>query len=129
MIVRSVWSNVPVPEHSTSDEVCTIPNDSSTIQELFERAVRGQSLGGSYDEFEDDSIFDDIHDPDMQDPLLREANRLNVLEDVTVQSRELVKNSKRKKRQDTNAVKDTSSSSVGDLHKSESSGENIEGES
>lgn len=81
MDLRNIFSVVPVPEHSTTNEVITVPCDSPSIQELFERAARGESLGGSYDEFDDDSIFDDIHDPDMQDDLLRESIRKQQIED------------------------------------------------
>lgn len=82
MALRNIFSVVEVPEHSTNDEVVTIPGDATTIQELFERAARGESLGGSYDEFEEDSIFDDIHDPDMQDELLRESVRMEQVQSV-----------------------------------------------
>lgn len=113
MIVRSIWSDVPIPEHQTSDEIVTVPNDSTTIQELFERAARGESLGGSYDEFDDDSIFDDVHDPDLQDPLLRESMRLNTLEDVKDRERNLVQSLKKTKNKNRKSSKDSSSSEDG----------------
>lgn len=113
MIVRSIWSDVSIPEHQTSDEVITVPNDSTTIQELFERAARGESLGGSYDEFDDDSIFDDVHDPDLQDPLLRESMRLNTLEDVKDRERNLVQSIKKAKNKDRKSSKDSSTSEDG----------------
>lgn len=113
MIVRSIWSDVPIPEHRTSDEIVTVPNDSSTIQELFERAARGESLGGGYDEFDDDSIFDDVHDPDLQDPLLREANRLNVLEDVRNRATSMVGGTSKKKKTVRRPSENTASSEEG----------------
>lgn len=121
MKVRSCWTDVPVPEHTTSDEVVTVPNDSSTIQELFERAARGESINGSYDEFEDDSIFDDVHDPDMQDPLLREANKLNKLDDVIVQTRDLVTKRQRAKRENKTSSQTTPGSGSGNADESENS--------
>lgn len=127
MIVRSFWSNVPIPEHSTNDEVITVPNDSSTIQELFERAARGESLGGSYDEFEEDSAFDDVHDPDMQDPLLRQANRLNTIEDVAIQSRKLANNRKKKEGKDPKSTAITSPVAERDTDGSSNSGAHSEG--
>lgn len=77
-IVRSFWLGSSVPDNDTGDEVITEPDLSSSIQELFERAARGESLDGAYDEFSDDSeLINTLEDPDFQDPLLKKSYLMN----------------------------------------------------
>lgn len=82
MIVRNLWIGASIPEHHTSQEILTQPEDAMSISEMFEKAAKGESLNGLYDEFTDDSYFDTSHDPDMQDPLLREAMHLNEIDNI-----------------------------------------------
>lgn len=117
MIVKFFWNNTIPDGAHTSDELITVPEDSPSIQELFERAARGESLGGTYDEFDEDSeIVDRVHDPDLQDPLLREAMLNNDLETAKRGIGDISKKSQRSK----TASKNTSASKQVD--NSESSG-------
>lgn len=82
MDIKSFWKPAIVPAHSTSSEKLVQADDSISISEMFERAAKGESLGGAYDEYESDSFFDMSHDPEMQDPLLREAMQLETLNEI-----------------------------------------------
>lgn len=99
MDIRSLWMPADIPAHSTTDEKITVLQDSMSISELFERAARGESLEGFYDENEEDSYFDMSHDPDMQDPLLRESLQLEKNEDVKQQAITLSRSRKTSSRQ------------------------------
>lgn len=118
MALRNIFSVVEVPEHSTNDEVVTIPGDAATIQELFERAARGESLGGSYDEFDEDSVFDDIHDPDMQDELLRESLRMEQVQSVKDGIDSISHRRKSKSQKPKTDFEDTPSAGKGDAGRS-----------
>lgn len=113
-IIRTIWTGSVIPDHKTSNEVLTEPGMSSSIQELFERAARGESLGGSYDEFEDDSEFDIIHDPDYQDPLLIKSELLSTNERINDAVTEI---STRKKKQSKANIEGSSNSKEGESNK------------
>lgn len=123
MIIKTFWNN-SIPDGTiTSDEIITVPEDSPSIQELFERAARGESLGGTYDEFDEDSdIVNRVHDPDLQDPLLREAMLQNDLDTLQHGINRLKTKSKRNKT-DTPAFSDNDSMDSSD--KSESKGDQV----
>ncbi|WGL31336.1 hypothetical protein [Dipodfec virus UOA04_Rod_951] len=82
MKIRTIYQSAVVPAHSTTKEVLTVPCDAPSIQELYERAARGEDLGGTYDELEPDSSFDMIHDPDYQDELLVKSTLMNETERI-----------------------------------------------
>ncbi|UNI72391.1 MAG: hypothetical protein [Chaetfec virus UA24_2735] len=101
MVVKSFWDQIDVPAHSTSDEILTVSDEAISIEELFYRAARGDSLGGAddfdFDDDEDSDIDEILHSPEYADPLLQRSLLNNLSDNVADEvSRTIRKRSKKK---------------------------------
>lgn len=84
MVINTIFERMenPVVFNNDTDPISvTIPDETITIEELFTRAAKGESLGpgGDFDDTddldfpEDPSLDDVLGNPDMQDPLLQRS--------------------------------------------------------
>lgn len=109
-LIRGFWDEVPMPEHVPDDVRITADADAPSIQELFVRAAKGESLGGSLGDYDDDDLNDNnydesmyggdaslgdiLADPDTNDKLYRES----VILDASERVKDVVRGSSREKK-------------------------------